>query len=113
MKTNSFIKVATSKISEDVKFQKSQVKKSADFSELFIKSLLPASKSIKQLKAMQRKEAEKYLFARIDKKAEKEINTMIEKYNSIMNSKDIESINISVEWKKSASWGYRDWGTLS
>lgn len=105
MKTTSFIKLATSKISEDANFQKSQVKKSTDFSEWFIKNLLPSSKTVKQLKAMQRNEAEKYLFNRIDKKAEKEINTIIEKYNSIMNSKDIESINISVEWKKSQTWG--------
>lgn len=105
MKTNSFVKVATAKISEYVKFQKSQVKKSTDFSEWYIKTILPASKTVKQLRAMQRNEAEKYLFNRIDKKAEKEINTMIEKYNSIMNSKDIESVNISVEWKKSSIWG--------
>lgn len=105
MKTTSFIKLATSKISEDVKFQKSQVKKSTDFSEWLIHSLLPKSKTVKQLKAMERKDAEKYLFNRIDKKTEKEISDITEKYNNIMQSEDIESISISVEWKKSATWG--------
>ena len=106
MKTNSFIAAAKKRIINDVKFQKSQVKQSVDFSEWYIKNLLPASKPVKQLKTMQRKEAEKYLFDRIYKKAEKEFLQIVEKYNNIQAAKDIESINISVEWKKSRAWGY-------
>lgn len=112
MKTNSFIASAKKRIENDVKFQKTQVKQSVDFSEWQIKNLLPASKTVKQLKAMPRKEAEKYLFTRIDKKAEKEFLQIVEKYNAIQNAKDIESINISVEWKKSATWGANPTATV-
>ena len=112
MKTNSFITSAKKRITNDVKFQKSQVKQSVDFSEWYIKNLLPASKTVKQLKAMPRKDAEKYLFTRIDKKAEKEIDQIIERYEAIQRAKDIESINISVEWKKSATWGSNPTATV-
>ena len=112
MKTNPFISSAKKRIENDVKFQKSQVKKSVDFSEWYIKNLLPTSKTVKQLKAMQRKEAEKYLFARIDKKAEKEFLKIVEKYEAIQRAEDIESINISVEWKKSNTWGSNPTATV-
>ena len=105
MKTNQFIKKATLKVTDHAKWQKTEIKKSTDFSEWFIHSLLPKSKTVKQLKAMERKDAEKYLFNRVDKKAEKEISELTGEYSNIMQSKDIESINISVEWKKSATWG--------
>lgn len=101
-----FLKSAKSRIKSDSDYLKKQVKDSKDFSDWNIKSLLPSSKSCKDLQKMTRKDAENYLFARIDKKNEKQFAEIEYRYKKVMLSGVINKITISVEWKKSAMWGY-------
>jgi hypothetical protein len=105
MKATNFIKSATKRIKNHSLYLKNQVKQSKDFSEWNLKELLPASTGLKKLQKMSRKDAEKYLFARIEKKQQKEIQEITDKVNRIFLAGEITKITISVEWKKSATWG--------
>ena len=105
MNSTNFIKSATKRIKSHSLYLKNQVKQSANFSEWNISELLPASTGVKKLQKMTRKDAEKYLFDRITKKAEKEIQEMTDKVNRIFLAGEITKITISVEWKKSTTWG--------
>jgi hypothetical protein len=106
MKKVEFLKSAKTRINSDSLYLKKQVKESKDFTEWNIKSLLPASKTAKDLQKMTRKDAENYLYARISKKSEKQLAEIENRYNEIMKAGEINKITISVEWKKSSTWGY-------
>lgn len=106
MKTTKFLNSAKTRIKSDSTYLKKQVKDSKDFSEWNIKALLPTSKSCKDLQKLTRKDAENYLFARIDKKSEKQYNEIVNRYNEVMQAGAINKFTISVEWKKSNTWGY-------
>lgn len=51
------------------------------------------------------KELKDYIIKRYDLKYTKQLNKEIERINTVFNSQDVDSIKISVEWKKSAMWG--------
>lgn len=101
-----FLKSAKTRIKSDSLYLKKQVKESKDFSEWNIKLLLPSSKTAKDLQKISRKDAENYLFARIDKKDDKQFKEIETRYNNVMEAGEINKITISVEWKKSSMWGY-------
>ena len=105
MKTNQFFKSAKVRINSNSIWLKKQIKQSKDFSEWNLKALLPSSKSCKDLQKMTRKDAENYLFNRIDKKSEKQYNEIANRYNEVMQAGAINRITISVEWKKSNTCG--------
>lgn len=100
-----FQKSLKKRINSHSDYLKKQVKNSADFSEWNIKAILPKSTSVKDLQKKTKKEAVNYLFDRIEKQAEKELQKEYQKLVCIFNSGDILSIKISVEWKKSALYG--------
>lgn len=51
------------------------------------------------------KELKEYLIKRYDLKKEKELLKEISQIDTVYNSTDVDSIKISVEWKKSSMWG--------
>lgn len=106
MTKQQFLSSAKTRIKSDSIWLKKQVKESKDFTEWNLKALLPASKSCKDLQKMSRKDAENYLFARIEKKNEKQFTEIETRLNSVMEAGEITKITISVEWKKSNTWGY-------
>ena len=67
-----------------------------------LKNQLPKGKKVKSFSL---EDLKIYLLKRIDKNRIKAIDAINKEYNSIENAPDFESLDISIEWKKSSMWG--------
>ncbi len=67
------------------------------------RGLIPASSKHKEWASVQ--ELKNYLLKRTNKRYAKEVEEKVNRINTVYDSKDIESIKISMEWKKSQMWG--------
>lgn len=65
--------------------------------------LIPTSSKKRNWKS--KTELVKYLIVRIDKVTDKKLAKISERIDVVVGSKDLQSINISVEWSKSRMWG--------
>lgn len=72
-------------------------------SKWFYEDKIPVSSKNREWKDV--KELKEYLITRMKKTHEQRINERLNKIDRINNSLDIESITISVDWKKSRMWG--------
>ena len=59
----------------------------------------------KKVKSFSLEDLKTYLLKRIDKNRIKVIDAINKEYDSIENAPDFESLDISIEWKKSSIWG--------
>ena len=59
----------------------------------------------KKVKSFSLEDLKTYLLKRIDKNRIKAIDAINKEYDSIENAPDFESLDISIEWKKSSMWG--------
>lgn len=67
-----------------------------------LKDQLPKGKKVKSFSL---EDLKTYLLKRIDKNRIKAIDAINKEYDSIENAPDFESLDISIEWKKSSMWG--------
>lgn len=67
-----------------------------------IKKQLPKGKKVKSFSL---EDLKAYLLKRVDKNRIKAIDAINKEYDSIENAPDFESLDISIEWKKSSIWG--------
>lgn len=67
-----------------------------------LKNQLPKGKKVKSFSL---EELKTYLLKRVDKNRIKAIDAINKEYDSIENAPDFESLDISIEWKKSSIWG--------
>lgn len=67
-----------------------------------LKNQLPKGKKIENFSL---EDLKAYLLKRVDKNRIKAIDAINKEYDSIENAPDFESLDISIEWKKSATWG--------
>lgn len=99
--TKNFIATAKKQIRECLKYDIETIKKSADFSEWHLKSLITAKNFGKYTKA----EKVAYLTKRATLKANAKETELLRRIESLKNAPEIESFSISVEWKKNTTWG--------
>ena len=67
-----------------------------------LKNQLPKGKKVKSFSL---EDLKAYLLKRVDKNRIKAIDAVNKEYDSIENAPDFESLDISIEWKKSSTWG--------
>lgn len=69
----------------------------------YYKNLIPFSSEKKQWQSA--KELKEYLIKRYELNQTKKLNTFLERLQTVQSSEDIKSINISINWNRSQTWG--------
>jgi hypothetical protein len=80
-----------------------EIETATDLDKWYFKSLLPKSKKITDFKDI--KEAKEYLIKRLNKETDKKINKEYLNLLDIESAPEFNYFNISVEWKRSQTWG--------
>lgn len=75
-----------------------------------LKELLPKGKKIKDFKDVEN--LKQYLLNRIEKIQERELQNKVKYFEAIQKAPDFKSLKITIEWKRSQTWGYNPTATL-
>lgn len=69
-----------------------------------LKELLPNGKKVKDFKDIEI--LKQYLLNRIEKLQEKELQNKVNYFEEIQNAPNFKSLKLSIEWKRSQTWGF-------
>lgn len=97
-----FISLVKNQIASELRNTVETINKSERLDEWHLKSLIPNGKSFKGWDLNTKKD---YYVKRAKLRADKQNEQLLERVEVLKNAPTIERIDISIEWKKSATWG--------
>lgn len=97
-----FISLVKNQIASELKNTVETINKSERLDEWHLKSLIPNGKSFKGWDLNTKKE---YYVKRAKLRADKQKEQLFQRVDLLKNAPSIERIDISIEWKKSKTWG--------